>query len=101
MKIEYTQTQTLSDLNGSMSCNILPRLFPYFPHAKIRISILRGETRQWGYFFLFFISSYGPTGSKDVMDLIKKGGVHFASASVSVLMATYNGSENRQLVFVP
>ena len=29
------------------------------------------------------------------------GGVHFVSASVSALMATYNGSENRQLVFVP
>ena len=28
-KIEYTQADTLhSELNGSMSCNILPRLFP-------------------------------------------------------------------------
>ena len=42
-----------------------------------------------------------PPGSKHDVDLIKKGGYHFVSPSVSVLMAAQNGSENRQLVFVP
>ena len=101
-----THADTLySELNGSilqysasfvsgLCCNLMPRSGLAF----------RGETQQLGYFFLFFISSRanrGPSGSKYVMDLIKMGGVHFVSASVSVLMATYNGSENRQLVFVP
>ena len=42
-----------------------------------------------------------PPGSKHDVDLIKKGGYHSVSPSVSVLMAAQNGSENRQLVFVP